>query len=410
MEDSGKFFRALLEPLPALYSCAPFGYELNTSGNSTGWKVPVSGNKRDYYEVLGVDRQADAQALKSAYRKVALQFHPDRNPGNKEAEEKFKEASEAYEVLSDPEKRAKYDRFGHAAPGGFGGYGAQGFQGVNINDIFGDLFGEFFGGQRGQRGGRMRGSDLRYNLEISFEEAAFGAEVKLNLPRPKPCGPCDGTGSKSKQLRSCPTCGGSGELRFTQGFFAVSRPCNQCMGSGQAVGDPCRECGGRGKVESNAELSVKIPAGVDNGTRVRLAGEGEPGEQGAGPGDLYVVIHVKEHPIFVREDYEVLCEVPLSFTQAALGTQLDVPTLDGKVKMKVPAGTQTGKLFRLRGKGVPHLHGGGRGDQHVRVIVETPTELNDKQRELLEKFAELSGEKTNPQSKSFFDKVREMFG
>lgn len=368
----------------------------------------MSGTKRDYYEVLGVDRQVDGQALKSAYRKVALKYHPDRNPGDKDAEEKFKEASEAYEVLSDPEKRAQYDRFGHQMPGGFGG---QGFSGsVNINDIFGDLFGEMFGGQRSRRSGRSRGADLRYDLEVSFEEAAFGSEVSVKIPRPKRCEACEGTGSKSKQVRSCPGCGGSGEMRFTQGFFAVSRPCTQCQGTGQAVVDPCRECSGAGKVESSADLKVKIPGGVDTGTRVRLTGEGDVGEMGGPPGDLYVVVHVKEHPIFVREDYEVLCEVPVSFTQAALGAQLEVPTLDGKVKMKVPAGTQTGKVFRLRGKGIPHLHGGGRGDQHVRVVVETPTDLNDKQRELLEQFAEISGEKTHPNSKSFFDKVREMFG
>lgn len=370
----------------------------------------MAANKRDYYEVLGVDRQVDAQVLKSAYRKVALKYHPDRNPGDKEAEEKFKEATEAYEVLSDTEKRARYDRFGHAAPGGFEGFGGQGFGGVNINDIFGDLFGEVFGGARQRRGGRSRGADLRYNLEISFEEAAFGCEVSVRIPRPKTCEGCEGTGSKSKQRRTCPTCGGSGEMRFSQGFFAVSRPCTQCEGSGQTVVDPCGTCRGQGKVESNSDLSVKIPAGVDTGTRVRLGGEGAPGEQGGPPGDLYVVVHVREHPLFVREDYEVLCEVPISFTQAALGAQLDVPTLDGKVKMKVPAGTQTGKVFRLRGKGIPHLQGSGRGDQHVRVLVETPTELTDKQRDLLEKFAEISGEKTNPHTKSFFDKVRELFG
>lgn len=365
----------------------------------------MSGTKRDYYEVLGVDRGVDAAALKSAYRKVALKYHPDRNPGDKEAEEKFKEASEAYEVLSSPEARAKYDRFGHG--GGFEGFSAQG---VNLNDIFGDLFGEIFGGGRSRRGGRSRGSDLRYNLEIAFEEAAFGCEVEVRIPKPRECDGCGGTGSKSKQARQCPSCGGAGEVRFTQGFFAVSRPCPECGGRGSIITDPCGTCRGMGKVESEKQLSVKIPAGVDTGTRVRLAGEGEPGEQGGAPGDLYVVVHVREHPIFVREDQEVLCEVPISFTQAALGAQIDVPTLEGKVKMKVPAGTQTGKVFRLRGKGIPHLHGGPRGDQHVRVVVETPTELNDKQRELLEQFAALSGEASHPQSKSFFDKVKELFG
>lgn len=368
----------------------------------------TSGQKRDYYEVLGVSRGVSPQELKSAYRKVALQYHPDRNPGNKEAEEKFKEASEAYEVLSSPEKRAKYDQFGHAG-NPFEGFGA-GFNAASINDIFGDIFGEIFGGGRRRGASHNRGADLRYNLEISFEEAAFGCEVQVKIPRPKRCEACDGTGSKDRQTRTCPTCGGAGEVRFTQGFFAVSRPCGACGGRGQVVTTPCAECRGAGQVESNSTLTVKIPAGVDTGTRVRVAGEGEPGTPGGEPGDLYVVIHVREHAIFVREDYEVLCEMPISFTQAALGSQIDVPTLDGKVKMKIPSGTQTGKVFRLRGKGVPHLHGGGRGDQHVRVVVETPTELSREQRELLEKFAEISGEETHPQSKSFLEKVKELFG
>ncbi|MFL5318385.1 MAG: molecular chaperone DnaJ [Myxococcaceae bacterium] len=372
--------------------------------------MPGAGQqKRDYYEILGVERTVNAGDLKSAYRKVALKYHPDRNPGDKEAEEKFKECSEAYEVLSDPDKRSRYDQFGHNAPG-FEGFGGAGFNAQTINDIFGDLFGDIFGGRRRERGGRQRGADLRYNLEISFEEAAFGCEVQVKIPRPKRCEACDGSGSKTNQRRTCPTCGGAGELRFTQGFFAVSRPCNQCNGAGQIVTDPCNKCQGAGKIESESTLTVKIPPGVDTGTRVRLAGEGEPGDQGGASGDLYVVVHVKEHPLFVREDTEVLCEVPVSFAQAALGAQIDVPTLDGKVKMKVPSGTQTGKVFRLKGKGIPALHGGGRGDQHVRVVVETPTELTAKQRALLEEFASISGEETHPHSKSFFDKVRQLFG
>ncbi len=361
--------------------------------------------KRDYYEVLGVDRSADADGLKKAFRKLAMQHHPDRNPGDKDAEEKFKESSEAYEVLSDPDRRARYDRFGHQGVEGFGG---SGFNNVNINDIFGEIFGEMFGGRGGRRQ-RNRGADLRYNLELTFEEAAFGNEVTVKIPRPKRCGACDGTGSKSKQQRTCPTCGGAGEVRFTQGFFAVARTCSQCSGSGQVVADPCRDCKGAGKVDAVSELSVKIPPGVDTGTRVRLAGEGEVGEQGGPPGDLYVVVHVKEHPIFHREEYEVFCEVPISFVQATLGAQLEVPTLDGMVKMKVPEGTQSGKIFRLKGKGIPHLQSADRGDQHVRVIVETPQNLTSKQRELLAKFAEASGEDVNPQSKSFFDKVKSLF-
>ncbi|MFO0594446.1 MAG: molecular chaperone DnaJ [Myxococcaceae bacterium] len=361
-------------------------------------------SKRDYYEVLGVERNADGDALKKAFRKLAMQHHPDRNPGDKEAEDKFKEASEAYEVLSDPDRRARFDRFGHQGVEGFGG---SGFNSANINDIFGEIFGDIFGGGR-RRGARNRGADLRYNLELAFEEAAFGTEVNVKIPRPKRCESCEGTGSKSKQHRTCPTCGGAGEVRFTQGFFAVARTCNQCGGSGQVVSDPCKDCRGQGKVESVSELSVKIPGGVDTGTRVRLAGEGEPGEHGGPPGDLYVVVHVREHPLFHREEYEVFCEVPISFVQATLGAQLEVPTLDGMVKMKVPEGTQSGKVFRVKGKGIPHLNGSDRGDQHVRVVVETPQNLSSKQRELLMKFAEASGEDVNPQSKSFFEKVKDL--
>jgi len=365
----------------------------------------AAARKRDYYEVLGVARQCTAQDLKSAYRKLAMQYHPDRNPGDKSSEDRFKEASEAYEVLSDPEKRSRYDRFGHAAvPFDFGGFNSSG-----INDVLSEIFGDIFGG-RTRRGGRSRGSDLRYNLELSFEEAAFGTEVSVKIPRPKRCDVCEGTGSKDKKVQQCPTCGGSGELRHTQGFFSVSRPCGTCGGAGSVATAPCTKCRGAGRYESETTLSVKIPAGVDSGTRIRLVGEGEPGEQGGPPGDLYVVAHVKEHPIFVREDAEVLCEVPISFAQAALGVHIDVPTLDGKVKMRVPSGTQSGKVFRLKGKGIAHLHGGGRGDEHVRVVVETPTELSSEQRELLERFAELGGERTQPQVKSFLDKVRELFG
>jgi molecular chaperone DnaJ len=380
----------------------------------------VGGQKRDYYEVLGVQKNVSPQELKSAFRKVALQYHPDRNPGNHEAEEKFKEASEAYEVLSDPERRARYDRFGHAGAGGgspFEGFG--GFQGVNINDIFGDIFGEIFGGGRGRgRTSPGRGADLRYNLEISFEEAAFGCRPKVPIPRPKKCETCSGSGSKSGMPpKPCGTCGGVGEVRFTQGFFAVSRTCSDCNGTGAVIPDPCSKCRGSGKVPSEEVIEVAIPAGVDNGKSVRVVGMGEPGDRGGPSGDLYITIFVREHPLFQREDYDVFCVVPISFTQAALGAKIQVPTLDGKMEMPVPAGTQSGKVFHLKGKGIPHLHSKRRGDQylqrgdhHVRVIVETPTELSAKQRELLEKFAELSGEESHPQSKSFFDKVKELFG
>ncbi len=365
----------------------------------------MPGSKRDYYEVLQVDRNADADALKRSFRKLAMQYHPDRNPGDHSAEEHFKEASEAYEVLSDPEKRARYDRFGHQGLEGFSS--GAGFGGVNINDIFGEIFGDIFGGGR-QRGGRNRGADLRYNLELTFEEAAFGTEVSVKIPRPKSCEECSGTGSKSKQKRTCPTCGGAGEVRFTQGFFAVARTCNQCGGSGQIISDPCKSCRGAGKVESENDLTVTIPKGVDDGTRLRLSGEGEPGEHGGPSGDLYVVIHVKDHALFTREGDEVRCEVPISFVQAALGAHIEVPTLDGMAKMKIPEGTQTGKIFRLKGKGIPHLQGAGRGDQQVRVVVETPQNLNAAQRGILEEFAKASGEDVNPHAKSFFEKVKEL--
>lgn len=380
----------------------------------------VGGQKRDYYEVLGVQKNVSPQELKSAFRKVALQYHPDRNPGNHEAEEKFKEASEAYEVLSDPERRARYDRFGHAAASGGSGFeGFGGFQGVNINDIFGDIFGEIFGGGRGRsRTSPGRGSDLNFNLEIAFEEAAFGCQPRVTIPRPKKCETCSGSGSKSGMPpKPCSTCGGVGEVRFTQGFFAVSRTCSDCNGTGAVIPDPCSRCRGSGKVASEEVVEVNIPAGVNTGQRVRDRGKGEPGDRGGPPGDLYITIHVREHPLFTREDYDVWCVVPISFTQAALGAKISVPTLDGKMEMPIPSGTQSGRVFHLKGKGVPHLNSRRRGDQylqrgdqHVSVIVETPTELSAKQRELLEKFAELSGEDSHPQSKSFFDKVKELFG
>ncbi len=369
--------------------------------------------KRDYYEVLGVQRTATGQELKSAYRKLAIQFHPDKNPGNKEAEEKFKECSEAYEVLSDADKRARYDRFGHQAPGGFATHAWEpGFAAGGFNDIFGDIFGEIFGQRpRGGRGGRQRGADLRYNLEVGFTEAAFGTEAKVKIPRHKACEVCKGSGARAGTgPKVCPTCHGSGELRLTQGFFQISRPCGHCQGSGKVITDPCANCRGAGKVETESQLTVKIPAGVDTGTRLKLTGEGELGDNGGPPGDLYVVVHVQEHPIFVREDTEVICEVPISFTQAALGAQIEVPTLDGRVKMKIPSGTQSGKIFRLKGKGIPSLDGYQRGDQHVRITVEVPEKLTKKQRELLEQFAAATGEEAHPQQKSFFTKVKELFG
>jgi molecular chaperone DnaJ len=364
--------------------------------------------KRDYYEVLGLERSADEAAVKTAYRKLAHKYHPDKNPGNREAEERFKEASEAYEVLSDPDRRARYDRFGHAngnAPDfGFGAAGAT------INDIFGDIFGEMFGGGGRRTRQRARGADLRYHLEIAFEEAAFGTTARITIPRPRACSACKGTGAKpGTGPRACPTCGGAGEIRLTQGFFSIARTCHHCQGRGRVIVDKCAPCGGAGATREEATVEVKVPPGVDTGTRLKLTGEGEPAPiPGSAPGDLYVVVQVRPHPLFSREDTEVLCEMPISFTQAALGATIDVPTLDGPTKLKVPSGTQTGKVFRLKGKGVPSLSGAGRGDQHVRVFVETPTQLSKEQRELLERFGELSGEATNPRSRTFWEKVQDL--
>jgi molecular chaperone DnaJ len=368
--------------------------------------------KKDYYELLGVNRNAGEEEIKKAYRKLALQYHPDRNPGDKQAEEKFKDVSEAYSVLSDPQKRSQYDQFGHAAFGEGGPFaGGFDFSG-GFEDIFGDIFGEFFGGGAGaRRRGRGRGEDLRYNLSLKFEEAVHGTEKKIKIPRHGPCETCRGSGAKPGTApQTCPTCRGRGQVNFQQGFFSVSRTCGQCQGQGTIIKDPCATCGGAGRVRTMHTLSVKIPHGVDNGSRLKLRGEGESGPPGGTPGDLYVVIQVEPHPIFVRDELDIICEVPISFVQAALGAEIDVPTLEGKVKMKIPPGTQSGKLFRLKGKGVKDHQGYHQGDQHVRVIVETPTRLTAKQRELLKEFAALGGEEVNPLSKGFFDKMKELFG
>ncbi len=365
--------------------------------------------KRDYYEVLGVGRDADEAAIKTAYRRLAHRYHPDKNPGDRQSEEQFKEASEAYEVLSDADKRARYDRFGHANGSQdfpFGGAAAS-----SINDIFGDIFGEMFGGGARRTRARTRGSDLRYHLEIGFEEAVFGTTARISIPRARACDTCHGSGAKpGTSPRTCPTCGGAGEIRLTQGFFSIARTCHHCQGQGRVVVDKCPDCGGAGGRREQATVEVKVPPGVDTGTRLKLSGEGEPPPVANGtPGDLYVVVQVREHAVFRREDTEILCDMPISFTQAALGASIDVPTVDGPTKLKVPAGTQNGKVFRLKGKGVPALQGGGgRGDQHVRVFVETPTHLTKEQRELLEKFASVSGEETNPQTRTFWEKVQDL--
>ncbi len=371
-------------------------------------------SKKDYYEVLGVDKDASEADLKKAFRKLARQYHPDVNPGDQEAEAKFKEVSEAYEVLSDPQKKAQYDQFGHAAFGngageaGFGG-GFQDFGG------FGDIFDMFFGGTGGQRRrGPAKGADLRYNMEITFEEAAFGVEKDISIPKTEFCDKCEGTGAApGSSPKKCTKCNGTGQVQFAQttpfGRFVQSRVCETCQGEGVIIEKPCTKCGGKGTVRKTAKIHVRIPGGVDTGSRLRVAGEGEPGDRGGPRGDLYIYLQVKSHRTFRRDGNDVLSEVKVSFPQAALGDELEVPTLDGKVMLKIPEGTQSGTSFRLKGKGITDLHGYGRGDQHVKVIVVTPTKLTEEQRELLQKFAEASGENPAGVERGFFDKVKDAF-
>ncbi len=362
--------------------------------------------KRDYYEILGVERDVDEKDLKKAYRRVAMKCHPDRAPGDKEAEEKFKEASEAYEVLSDDEKRAAYDRFGHDGidPSTMGGFRSGGFE-----DIFGDVFGDIFGGG-GRRQQQRRGSDLQYNLELNLEQAVAGTETKIRIPTYVTCRTCDGSGSRPGTSKvTCSTCHGQGRVRMQQGFFSVQQTCPSCRGQGHTIADPCRDCGGQGRVRETKTLSVKVPAGVDTGDRIRLSGEGETGPGGAPAGDLFVQIVVRDHPIFTRQGADLYCEIPLDFTQAALGGELEVPTLDGRVKLRIPAETQTGKLFRMRGKGVKPVRGGAVGDLLCRVVVETPVHLAERQKTLLREFQDSLGEKHSPKSKSWFDGVKSFF-
>ncbi len=362
---------------------------------------------KDYYELLGVHRNAGDAELKRAYRRLAHQHHPDKNPGDKISEDKFKEINEAYEVLSDPQKRAYYDQYG-TAPGAQGGGGAG--YGAGMGDIFGDIFGEFFGTSRG--GTRaMAGEDLRYNLKISFEDAVFGATTKILVPRWERCPDCDGTGAKSSdKIVTCTACRGAGQIRMQQGFFSISRTCSRCGGEGKQIIDPCNTCRGRKRVERERTLSIKVPAGVETGTTIRLSGEGELGAHGGPPGDLYVYLMVEEHPLFQREGQDILCAVPISFVQAALGAEIDVPTLTGSAKLKIPAGTQPGQTFRLRGKGFPHLRGSGIGDQLCRIVVEVPAGLTSKQKELLREFERLKSDNSTPITQGFFDKVKEIFG
>jgi molecular chaperone DnaJ len=367
-------------------------------------------SKRDYYEILGVSKTATEVEIKRAYRKLAVEHHPDKNPDNPQAEEKFKEAAEAYSVLSDAQKRAAYDRFGHAGAGGQGfGFDPQGFS--NIEDIF-DLFGfgDMFGG-RGARGrtSAQRGADLRYDLEITLEEAATGKEQKLQIPRLEKCEVCEGKGTEEgSQPETCVTCGGSGQTRYQQGFFSVMRTCPNCAGKGQIIKNPCKNCKGAGRVEKEKTIEIKIPAGVETGSRLRVTGEGEAGLNGGPTGDLYVVIHVAEHEMFERQGANLYASVPVSFAQAALGAEVQVKTLDGEEPLKIPAGTQTGTVFRIKEQGMPNLGGRGKGDMFVAVTLVTPKNLTKDQRKLLEQLAEI--EDTEFQDESFMDKVRNIFG
>ncbi|MBN8999258.1 MAG: molecular chaperone DnaJ [Rhizobiales bacterium] len=378
--------------------------------------------KIDYYEILGVARDADEKGLKTAFRKLAMQYHPDRNPGDHAAEAKFKEINEAYEMLRYPQKRAAYDRYGHAAfeHGGMGGHGFSGDFASSMSDIFDDIFGEFMGGRRGGGGsgagqrnaGRERGADLRYNMEISLEEAFSGKTAEVRVPTKVACEACSGTGAKpGTHPKVCTTCDGHGRVRATQGFFSIERTCPTCGGRGEIVTDPCEKCAGSGRITQERTLQVNIPAGIEDGTRIRLSGEGEAGLRGGPAGDLYLFLSVKPHALFQREGADIFCRVPISITTAALGGQFDVPTVDGgKTRVKVPEGTQTGKQFRLKGKGMPVLRSAQMGDMYIQVVVETPSKLSRRQRELLEEFETVSSAENNPESAGFFARIRDFFG
>jgi molecular chaperone DnaJ len=370
--------------------------------------------KRDYYDVLGVNRDASEEDIKKAYRKLAMKFHPDRNPDSKESEDRFKEAKEAYEILSEPEKRRAYDAYGHAGVnpqmGGMGAGGGEGFGG--FAEAFGDIFGDIFGGARG-RSNVYRGADLRYNLEITLEQAARGTETKIRIPALETCETCHGSGAKpGTHPKTCSTCGGQGNVRLSQGFFSIQQTCPTCHGSGKTVSDPCVACKGAGRVKHHKTLSVKIPAGIDEGDRIRLGGEGEAGVNGGPPGDLYVVIHLKEHGVFQRDGNDLHCEMPVSFTTAALGGEIEIPTLEGQAKVRIQAETQTGQVLRLRGKGIKGVRSAAPGDLLCEIVVETPVRLTERQRELLRELEEINrkdGDRHNPRAKSFMDKVREFF-
>ena len=384
--------------------------------------------KRDYYEILEVTRTSSGEEIKRSYRKLAVKYHPDKNPGDHTAEEKFKELGEAYDVLSDEQKRAAYDRYGHAAfAQGGGGAAARGGGFHDPFDIFREVFGasgggggifeQFFGGaagaggQRPDRDGKQRGSDLRYDMQIRLEEAAFGCDKEIEVAKLETCDVCNGSGAESgSRAVSCRDCGGRGQVISSRGFFQVSQTCPRCRGTGQVIERPCRKCGGEGRMEASSRIKLKIPAGIEDGSRLRSMRNGEAGLRGGPPGDLYVVVHIKEHEVFEREDSNLFCEVPVSFSVAALGGEVNVPTLDGQAQLKIPAGTQSGTAFKLRGKGVPSLNSHSRGDLIVRVAVEVPTRLNGEQRKKLEEFAALMGEENSPLHKSFFEKAKEFFG
>jgi molecular chaperone DnaJ len=370
--------------------------------------------KRDYYEVLGLQKTATDQEIKSAYRKLAMKYHPDRNPNNKEAEEQFKEAAEAYSVLGDKDKRATYDRFGHAGLGGV----SEGFSGVNpdlfadFSDILGNFFfGDFFGGggSRRRRGGPMRGADLQYHLQISLEEAIQGTEKEIDFPRMTTCEKCEGSGSASGEGRvTCPTCNGYGQVRYSQGFVTIARTCPRCSGSGQILREPCTKCNGAGRTESHKKLTVKVPAGVDTGNRLKLKGEGESGVRGGVEGDLYVYVEVLEHPVFKRKNFDLYCEQEISMLQAALGDMVTMVTPDGEEKVKITEGTQPGSVITLKGKGVPYINSYGRGDLHVMINVKIPTNWSGQEKKMLKELAKLRKEKIQPQERSVFGKVKDL--
>ncbi len=373
-------------------------------------------SKRDFYEVLGVDRNASADEIKRAYRKLAMKYHPDKNQGDQEAENKFKEINEAYEVLSSPEKKQRYDQFGHAGVNGNGGGGFEGgFGGFGgFDDIFGDIFDMFGGGASRRRNGPQKGSDIKYETTITFEEAAFGTEKTVEFHRYDNCETCHGTGAKAgSNKKTCSHCKGTGEIRYTQrtplGQIVNVKACPHCEGEGQIIEEPCTTCNGKGKVRKLKKIKVRIPAGVDNGMVIPLRGEGEPGTKGGPPGDLYVVLKVLPHRIFTRDGLDIICEIPITFVQAALGDELEVPTLEGKVKYKIPEGTQSGTVYRLKAKGIVSPKGYGKGDQFVKVVVEVPRKLSEKQKDILRQFAAEGGEDVHEQRKSFFEKVKDAF-